>query len=253
MSVVLPFWSSALDHIRKRRDFLAAAKGRRAGTGCCLMQGRDRGDAGALRVGFTVTKKIGNAVVRNRIRRRLREAARQVLPQAGKDGHDYVLIARHQALTMSFEGLVRDIERAVRKLHAPAAPSSSPASAAGRKARPKAGDGKAARRAPDGSGQKGSAGVRDSGSDHMGPSGAKSAQVSQHISGDSMAAVQPSPPDRSGADVHGSEVHGSVITAPLAVANADESLLPSSSMRVSDAHAPALSEAPPAADGGLPA
>lgn len=109
-----------VDHLRKRRDFLAAAKARRAGTASFLMQGRDRGDAGAARVGFTVTKKTGTAVVRNRIRRRLREAVRKVLPEAGRAGFDYVLVAREAALRTPFEGLVREVERAVRKLHAPA-------------------------------------------------------------------------------------------------------------------------------------
>ncbi|MGQ3673631.1 ribonuclease P protein component [Xanthobacter sp. TB0136] len=108
-----------MDRLCKRRDFLAAAKARRAGVGCCLMQGRDRGDAGTVRVGFTVTKKIGNAVVRNRIRRRLREAVEHVLPKGTHPGHDYVLVARHQALSASFDDLVRDIARALRKLHDP--------------------------------------------------------------------------------------------------------------------------------------
>lgn len=108
-----------MDHLRKRRDFLAAAKAERAGTASFLMQGRDRGDAGAIRVGFTVTKKTGNSVVRNRIRRRLREAVRQVLPAAGRPGYDYVLVAREAALRTPFDALVREMERAVRKLATP--------------------------------------------------------------------------------------------------------------------------------------
>lgn len=108
-----------MDHLRKRRDFLAAAKAERAGTASFLMQGRDRGDAGAIRVGFTVTKKTGNSVVRNRIRRRLREAVRHVLPEAGRPGYDYVLVAREAALRTPFDALVREMERAVRKLAAP--------------------------------------------------------------------------------------------------------------------------------------
>ncbi|MFG1350736.1 ribonuclease P protein component [Xanthobacter autotrophicus] len=108
-----------MDHLRKRRDFLAAAKAERAGATSFLMQGRDRGDAGTVRVGFTVTKKTGNSVVRNRIRRRLREAVRRVLPEAGRAGFDYVLVAREAALRTPFETLVQEIERSVRKVHTP--------------------------------------------------------------------------------------------------------------------------------------
>lgn len=111
-----------MDHLRKRRDFLAAAKAERAGATSFLMQGRDRGDAGTVRVGFTVTKKTGNSVVRNRIRRRLREAVRRVLPDAGRAGFDYVLVAREAALRTPFETLVQEIERSVRKVHTPKVP-----------------------------------------------------------------------------------------------------------------------------------
>ncbi|WP_454918359.1 ribonuclease P protein component [Xanthobacter sediminis] len=109
-----------MDQLRKRRDFLAAAKAERAGVSAFLLQGRDRGDGGAVRIGFTVTKKTGNAVVRNRIRRRLREVARQVVPAAGRPGYDYVLVAREQALGAPFGSLLNDLGRALRKLHDPA-------------------------------------------------------------------------------------------------------------------------------------
>lgn len=120
-----------VDRLRKRRDFLAAAKAQRAGVGSMSLQGRDRGDDGDVRVGFTVTKKNGNAVVRNRIRRRLRAAVSEVLPSAGRPGHDYVLIARPEALRAPFRELVSDLGRALRKLHDPR-PSTS------RTSRPKA-------------------------------------------------------------------------------------------------------------------
>lgn len=110
-----------LDRLKKRRDFLAAAKAERAGVSSFLMQGRDRGDGGEVRVGFTVTKKTGNSVVRNRIRRRLREAVRRVLPEAGHPGFDYVLVAREATLRTPFDSLLSEMERAVRKLHAPKA------------------------------------------------------------------------------------------------------------------------------------
>lgn len=70
-----------------------------------------------IRLGLTVTKKIGNAVRRNRIRRRLREAARQILPQYGSAGCDYVLIARPAAYDRNFEALLDDLKWALLTLH----------------------------------------------------------------------------------------------------------------------------------------
>ncbi len=66
-----------------------------------------------MRVGFTVTKKIGNAVCRNRIKRRFREAARQVLPELGRPGTDYVLIARPGAADRPFDALLDDLRGAL--------------------------------------------------------------------------------------------------------------------------------------------
>jgi ribonuclease P protein component len=70
-----------------------------------------------LRLGFTVTKKVGNAVVRNRARRRLRAAADRVMPGTGRAGWDYVLIGRAETLTRPFERLCEDLERAVAAVH----------------------------------------------------------------------------------------------------------------------------------------
>jgi ribonuclease P protein component len=82
------------------------------------MQGLNRGDDAPPRVGFTCTKKLGNAVMRNRIRRRIKEAARLTLPQLAKASYDYVLIGRSAAETRGFEDLRKDIISAVTKLHA---------------------------------------------------------------------------------------------------------------------------------------
>lgn len=71
-----------------------------------------------VRIGYTVTKKMGGAVQRNRIKRRLREAARQALITYGKGGHDYVLIARHKALTCDYSELLRDMEFAFSRIKA---------------------------------------------------------------------------------------------------------------------------------------
>lgn len=101
----------------KRRDFLAAAKGLRANSGPLLLQANDRADDMAPRIGLTVTKKHGNAVERNRIRRRLRAAVRDALPRAAKPGFDYVIVARREALGTRFAELVSDVERGVARLH----------------------------------------------------------------------------------------------------------------------------------------
>jgi ribonuclease P protein component len=73
--------AASIEHLKKRADFLAAAKAHACGRGAVLVQARDRGDgSAAIRVGFTATRRIGGAVQRNRAKRRLREAARAVAP-----------------------------------------------------------------------------------------------------------------------------------------------------------------------------
>ena len=89
--------SSSLEHLKKRADFLRAARAKRIVTPGFILQVRGRPDRdGPIRVGFTCSKKVGNAVARNRAKRRLREIARCVLPQKGRPGTDYVLIGRAQ-------------------------------------------------------------------------------------------------------------------------------------------------------------
>ena len=72
---------------------------------------------GEIGLGFTATKRIGNAVARNRAKRRLREAARLLLPTAAADGHDYVLVARAEVLTCAFQTLLDDLEKAFSRVH----------------------------------------------------------------------------------------------------------------------------------------
>ncbi|MBL8790828.1 MAG: ribonuclease P protein component [Rhizobiales bacterium] len=107
-----------MERLLRRRDFLSAAKGRFVPQSGVLVQARDRQDEKPPRVGFTCTKKLGNAVMRNRIRRRLKEAARLALPAVARTGFDYVLIGREASATRGFEALQNDIISAVSKLHA---------------------------------------------------------------------------------------------------------------------------------------
>ena len=72
-------------------------------------------------MGFTCSKKVGNAVARNRAKRRLREVARAVLPAEGREGWDYVLIGRPQVTaTLPFEQLLADLSQALGRVHAKA-------------------------------------------------------------------------------------------------------------------------------------
>lgn len=107
--------------LRKRADFLKAASARRMHCPAFLLQARQRrpGEAEGLRVGFTCSKKVGNAVARNRAKRRLREIARLVLPLEGRPGWDYVLVGRKdETATRDFALMQDDLVRALRKVHA---------------------------------------------------------------------------------------------------------------------------------------
>jgi ribonuclease P protein component len=103
--------------LRRRPEFTAAAAGPRAHGPLLTLQMRRREDEAAPRLGLTVTKRIGNAVERNRIRRRLRAAAAAVVPVAGRPGHDYVIIARRALLQAAFPRLVADLSQAFGRVH----------------------------------------------------------------------------------------------------------------------------------------
>jgi ribonuclease P protein component len=85
-----------------------------------VLQARRRADDGAIRVGFTVSRQVGNAVERNRVRRRLREIVRLSAEGRLRAGHDYVLIGRRAALKLPFGDMMRELDRAVHRIHAPA-------------------------------------------------------------------------------------------------------------------------------------
>lgn len=122
-----------IERIKKRPDFLAAARAPSCARGAVVIQARDRRDDDPLvRVGFTATRKIGGAVERNRAKRRLREAARLLLPQFARPGVDYVFIARGGTPNRAWLRLLDDVKSALISLAAdsenraagPAAPSS---------------------------------------------------------------------------------------------------------------------------------
>ncbi|MGO9771202.1 MAG: ribonuclease P protein component [Roseiarcus sp.] len=111
--------------LRRRAEFQRVSRGRRAQAQSFTLQANRRADARAAlaRVGFTVTKKIGDAVERNRIRRRLKEALRRAGAVAPSPDHDYVLMARREALTRPFAELIADIERAFAQMSRLASPA----------------------------------------------------------------------------------------------------------------------------------
>jgi ribonuclease P protein component len=122
--------AEGLARLKKRADFLRAQKGVRRVTPSLTLEAcvgpaettesrttEGRTTPGGLRVGFTATKKLGNAVTRNRAKRRLRAAAAQVLPGLGQAGRDYVLVARPGTLDRDFAQLTEDLASALRAAH----------------------------------------------------------------------------------------------------------------------------------------
>ena len=113
--------SMVVGRLKRRADFLRAAKGKRwHGETFSLQASRPKDESDEVRIGLTVTKKVGNAVIRNRARRRLREAIRLHGSLPAQSGHDYVLVVRVEALRVPFATLQSDLTRAVRSVHAPA-------------------------------------------------------------------------------------------------------------------------------------
>jgi ribonuclease P protein component len=107
-----------MQRLRQRADFLAAAQGAKVATAAFVLQACERKDGGPARVGFTVSKKVGNAVERNRVRRRLREIVRLEAASRLRSGHDYVLVGRRPALSLPFERMSEDFDKALRRLRA---------------------------------------------------------------------------------------------------------------------------------------
>ena len=106
--------------LKRRAEFLrVAGQGRKAAQPGLVLQALRRADEGPARLGFTVTKKVGNAVVRNRTKRRLREAARLLLRAETVAGVDLVLIGRDATRARPFAALTEDLRRALDRLGVP--------------------------------------------------------------------------------------------------------------------------------------
>ncbi len=120
-----PAVSVCLVTMTKRADFLRASKAVRKATKGLVLQARkrkpDETDPDLIRVGYTCSKKVGNAVKRNRAKRRLRAIVREVLPTLGHAGWDYVLIGRAGAtVDRAYIELVNDLTYALTAIHGPA-------------------------------------------------------------------------------------------------------------------------------------
>ena len=105
-----------MERLKNRREFLRAARGAKWVTPGLVMQCWKRDDDASSRIGFTVTKRVGNAVIRNRVKRRLREIVRQDEAHA-RMGYDYVVIGRKSTTTRAFKDLKNDLDGAFLGLH----------------------------------------------------------------------------------------------------------------------------------------
>ena len=115
-----PAVSVRLDVLKKRAEFLKAARARNKAMPGFVLQARQResGDTDGIRIGYTCSKKVGNAVARNRAKRRVRGIAQAVLPTAGQAGWDYVLIGRNETTaTRGFAKLCADLQSALNSVH----------------------------------------------------------------------------------------------------------------------------------------
>ena len=105
-----------MERLKRRKDFLAAAAGASVSTPGFVVQELRREDGGPTRVGFTVSRKVGGAVERNRVRRQLREVVRLSAATSLNPGSDYVVVGRRAALDIRFVSLTVDFAGALKRL-----------------------------------------------------------------------------------------------------------------------------------------
>lgn len=132
-----------MERLKVRRDFLSTARGRKWAAPGLVLQARARakaapsaggsdGNHAPARIGFTVTKKVGKAHIRNRVKRRLRAIAMEILPLGAKPGYDYVLIGRAGSITRPYSDLKADLEKALVNVHSGSTKSHARATRSGR-------------------------------------------------------------------------------------------------------------------------
>ena len=114
----MPDATFKIERLKKRPDFLACAQSAHCARGAVLIQARPRDAEPLVRAGYTATKRIGGSVERNRAKRRLREAARLLLPQLASPGFDYVFVARGGVTTRPWPRLLDDVKSALLRLAA---------------------------------------------------------------------------------------------------------------------------------------
>lgn len=113
-----PLSRLSFETLKKRADFLRAARARRIACPAFLLQARAQSPVTTMRVGYTCSKKLGNAVQRNRAKRRLRAVARIILPAYGRMGWDYVLVGRPDfTVSRNFDAMCDDLRQALKALH----------------------------------------------------------------------------------------------------------------------------------------
>lgn len=109
-----------IGRLKRRREFLAAARGRKSGGPIVGLQGIKQRPTETpdqtVRIGFTCSKKVGNAVARNRARRRLKAAAAELAPDLAIPGCDYVLVGRTATVNVPFDRIKNDLSRAFKEV-----------------------------------------------------------------------------------------------------------------------------------------